>query len=262
MGRGLGAAVTCVMLALPASAIADKQVDAAPPNRYTASEYTMDQGEKLVFHNGDPVAHDVTATSKGTDGKPLFNSAVTDSGKSSPVNGAQYLTTGHYEFICSLHANMKATLHVTANGTPATRPGAAGPAGSTQTNSADKTAPALGVRLVSKRLQAVRRGNVLRVRVTVDEESHVVLKAVARPRVGGPLVTVAKAETHANKGTRRVSVPLTAPRRPRARGERPAAAGRRALRGKRSSLAVIVTVKAIDNAGNKATVQHGRTLRR
>src|SRR3954454_9469009 len=249
MGRGIGAVVAVVALALPAAASADKQVDAAPPNRFTASEYTIDQGEKLVFHNGDTVSHDVTASSKGTDGKPLFNSAVTDSGKSSPVNGAQYLTTGHYEFICSLHANMKATLHVTANGTPATRPGAAGPAGSTQTNSADKTAPALGVRLVSKRLQAVRRGNVLRVRVTVNEESHVVLKAVARPRVGGPLVTVAKAETHANKGTRRVSVPPHPP-------------GGRALRGKRSSLAVIVTVKAIDNAGNKVTVQHGRTPRR
>src|SRR3954468_11462837 len=161
MGRGLGAAVTFVMLALPASAVADKQVDAAPPNRYTASEYTMDQGEKLVFHNGDTVAHDVSATTQGKDDKPLFRSDTTDAGKSSTVDGSQYLTEGHYDFICSIHPNMKASLHVTGNGKPATRPGAAGPAGSTQTNSADKTAPTLGVRLISKRLKAVRSGSVL-----------------------------------------------------------------------------------------------------
>jgi plastocyanin len=237
------------MLAAPASALADKQIDATPPNRFSASEYTMDQGEKLVFHNGDTVAHDVTATAQGKDDKPLFRSATTDGGKSSTVEGAQYLTEGHYDFICSIHPNMKASLHVTGNGTPATRPGAAGPAGSTQTNSADKTAPALGVKLVSRRIKAVRQGHVLRVRVTVGEEAHVVLRAVARPKIGGRLVTVARAQTHMNKGTRRVSVPLTA-------------AGRRALAGKRSTLAVIVTVKAIDLAGNKRTVQHGRTLRR
>src|SRR3954469_5038829 len=200
MGRGICAAVTALMLAAPASALADKQIDATPPNRFSASEYTMDQGEKLVFHNGDTVAHDVTATSQGKDDKPLFKSDTTDAGKSSTVDGSQYLTEGHYDFICSIHPNMKASLHVTGNGKPATRPGAAGPAGSTQTNSADKTAPRLGVRLVSKRLKAVRSGNELRVRVTVNEESHVVLRAVARPTVGGKLVTVARAETHVNKG--------------------------------------------------------------
>jgi plastocyanin len=249
MGRGICAAVTFAMLALPATAMADKQVDAAPPNRYTASEYTMDQGERLIFHNGDTVAHDVTASQQGPDNKPLFKSPITDAGKSATVDGTQYLATGHYDFICSIHPNMKATLHVTANGTPQTRPGAAGPAGSTQTNSSDKTAPALGVKLVSRRLKAVRRGSVLRVRVSVDEEAHVVLRAVARPRVNGPLVTVAKAEAHVLKGTRRVSVPLTA-------------AGRRALRGNRATLAVIVTAKAIDDAGNKVTERYGRTLRR
>ena len=249
MGRGISVAITALMLAAPASALADKQIDATPPNRFSASDYTMDQGEKLVFHNGDTVAHDVTSTAQGKDNKPLFKSDTTDAGKSSTVEGSQYLTEGHYDFICSIHPNMKASLHVTGNGKPATRPGAAGPAGSTQTNSADKTKPVLGVKLVSKRLKAVRRGHVLRVRLTVDEETHVVLRAVARPQIGGKLVTVARAETHMNKGTRRVSIPLTA-------------AGRRALAGGRSTLAVIVTAKAIDLAGNKTTVQHGRTLRR
>jgi plastocyanin len=249
MGRGICVAITALMLAAPASAMADKQIDATPPNRFSASEYTMDQGEKLVFHNGDTVAHDVTSSTQ-KDGKPLFRSELTDGGKSSTVDGAQYLTEGHYDFICSIHPNMKAQLHVTGNGTPQTRPGAAGPAGSTTpSNPSDKTAPKVGVKLVSKRLKAVRQGRKLRVRVTVNDETHVVLKAVARPQVGGPLVTVAKAETHLNKGTRRVSVPLTAK-------------GIKALRGNRSTLAVIVTVKAIDNGGNKTTEQYGRTLRR
>ena len=113
----------------------------------------------------------------------------------------------------------------------------------------DKTAPTLGVKLVSKRIKSVRQGHRLRVRLTVDEETHVILKAIARPRVNGPLVTVAKAETHLQKGTKRVSVPLTA-------------AGRKALRGKRGTLAVIVTAQAIDDGGNKTTQRYGRTLRR
>jgi plastocyanin len=237
------------VLALPAPALADKQVDAAPPNRYTAGEYTMDQGEKLVFHNGDTVGHDVTATQQGTDGKPLFSSPITDSGKSATVNGSQYLTSGHYAFICSIHPNMKATLHVTENGTPATRPGAAGPAGTTTTNSSDKTAPTFAVRLMSSRIKSVRSGEALRVRVTLSETAHVILRAVARPKVNGPLVTVARVEAHVSKGTHRVSLALTK-------------AGRAALRGKRSTLAVIVTGKAIDAAGNAVRDTRGRTLRR
>jgi plastocyanin len=249
MGRGICAAITVLMLVAPASALADTQIDATPPNRFSASDYTMDQGAKLVFHNGDTVAHDVTASSQGQDGKPLFKSATTDSGKTTTVDGSQYLTEGHYDFICSIHPNMKASLHVTGNGTPAVRPGATGPAQKTTTNSSDKTAPALGVKLVSKRLTAVRHGHVLRVRLSTNEEAHVVLRAIARPRVNGPLVTVAKAETHLLAGSRRVSIPLTA-------------AGRRALVGKRATLAVIVTAKAIDNAGNVSIRRYGRTLRR
>jgi plastocyanin len=249
MGRGICAATAFAVLALAAPALADKQIDAGPPNRYTASEYTMDQGERLVFHNGDTVAHDVTATDKGPDGKPLFNTPITDSGKDAVVAGSQYLTSGHYAFICSIHPNMKATLHVTANGTPATRPGAAGPAGTTTTNSSDKTAPTLALRLVSSRLKAVRRGHALRVRVTLSETAHVILRAVARPRPGGPLVTVARVEAHVAKGTHPVSLALTK-------------AGSAALSRRRSTLAVVVTGRAIDGAGNAVTRTHGRTLRR
>src|SRR3954471_24997935 len=114
---------TLLGLAVPAVAWADKEIDAGPPNRFTTTDITMDQGEKLTFHNGDTVTHDVTSTQTGSAGKPLFKSAETDGGKSSTVDGAQYLTAGHYDFICSIHPNMKGTIHVTTNGTPAARPG-------------------------------------------------------------------------------------------------------------------------------------------
>jgi plastocyanin len=236
-----------VLLAMPAIAWADKQIDAAPGNRFSGDSYTMDQGEKLTFHNGDTVAHDVTATQKGPDGKPLFASGNVDAGKSAPVNGSQYLTEGHYEFICSIHPNMKATLHVTGNGTPAQRPGSSGST-STPSGAKDTKAPALALQIVSRGVRMARARHALKVRLTLDEAAHVMLKAVARPKVNGRLVTIAKAEKHLAAGTRRVSLKLTR-------------AGRLALRGKRS-LAVIVTGRAMDAAGNDTTEAHGRTLRR
>ena len=245
-GRRIGVLVAAILLALPALAWADKKIEAGPPNQFTTSEVTMDQGERLTFHNGDTVAHDVTATQKASDGKPLFSTDTTDAGKETLVNGSQYLTAGHYEFICSIHPNMKGMLHVTSNGTPQQRPGGvAGPASST-----DKKAPTFGLRLVSRTLKVVRTRHALRVRVQLDEPAHVTLRAIARPRAGGPLVTVARGETHVMKpGAKRVWLSLTR-------------AGRRALRGRRRTLAVIVTGRAMDAAGNKTPAeQHGRTLR-
>src|SRR3954468_1370607 len=145
MGRRIGMGAVLALLALPAVAWADKQIEAGPPNRFTTPEITMDQGEKLTFHNGDTVSHDVTATQKGPDGKVLFRSPNTDAGKTTTVDGSQYLTSGHYEYICSVPPGMKGPIHVTANGTPVARPGAAGGSGSSASN--DKTAPELGVRI-------------------------------------------------------------------------------------------------------------------
>jgi plastocyanin len=235
-----------VGMAWPAVAWADKQITAEPSNRYSNPEVTMDQGEKLTFGNNDIAAHDVTASGKGPDGKPLFSTPVVNRGESAFVEGSQYLTTGHYAYYCSLHTNMKGTVHVTANGTPQPRPGAAppGPAGAA---ASDAQAPALGVAILSRGVRAVRRGRALRVRVTLDEAGHVTLRAVARPKIGGRLVTVATGTAHlTGAGERRVRMRLTR-------------AGRRALARKRR-LAVVVTARATDNAGNKAMQQHGRTL--
>src|SRR3712207_6320217 len=86
----------------PVVAWADKTLDASPPNRFNPAEITIDQAEKLTFRNGDTVAHDVTA-SDAREGKPLFATPIVEPGKSAVVDGTQYLTEGHYPYVCSLH---------------------------------------------------------------------------------------------------------------------------------------------------------------
>src|SRR4051812_11470449 len=179
MGRGIRVALTFALVALvvPAIAWADKRIEAGPPNRFTTTDITMDQGEKLTFHNGDTVSHDVTATQKGPDGKPLFRTPNVDAGKTATVDGAQYLTTGHYEYICSIHPNMKGNVHVSANGTPVKRPGSSG-SSTSPSNVNDKTAPDVAVRIASRRLRVIRRSHSLSVVVNLSEPAHVVLRAV------------------------------------------------------------------------------------
>jgi hypothetical protein len=191
----------------------------------------------------------VTATDKGPDGKPLFSTPVINRGESAFVEGSQYLTTGHYTFFCTLHQNMKGTVHVTGNGTPQQRPGGGGSGGGGGPTPAanDQQAPALELKLTSQRMRAVRRSRALRTRVTLDEGGHVTLRAVARPRANRKLVTFAVGSVHmSGAGSRTVTLKLTR-------------AGRRALARKRR-LAVVVIGRAKDNAGNKATAEHGRTL--
>src|SRR3954454_14910198 len=156
MGRRTRVTVLFTLLGLvvPAVAWADKQIEAAPPDRFTTTDITMDQGEKLTFHNGDTVTHDVTATQNGPDGKPLFKSAETDGGKTSTVDGAQYLTAGHYDFICSIHTNMKGPIHVTTNGTPAARPGS-GSQTSNSPSAKDTVAPSALVRVASRHVHVL-----------------------------------------------------------------------------------------------------------
>ena len=247
MGRRLraGSVVALVALVVPALAWADKQIQAAPGNRYSTTDVTIDQGERVTFHNGDTVAHDVTATQNGPDSKPLFRSATTDPGKNSTVDGTQYLTTGHYDFICSLHPDMKGSIHVTSNGTPVARPG--GGSSNAPTGPKDTVKPTVVVRVASRHVHDVRAGHSLTVRVQLSEPGHVELRAIARPRPGGRLVTVARGTTRLKAaGIRRVHLRLTR-------------AGRAAVRRHRG-LAVIVTAHAMDMAGNAATATHGRTL--
>ena len=227
----------------PVVAWADQVIEAGPPNRFTTAEVTIDQGERLTFRNGDTVSHDVTASATGSDGKPLFATPIVGAGKEAFVEGSQYLTEGHYAYICSLHPSMKGTVHVTGAGTPQTRPE---PKPADPAKPADTVKPSLAVAIVSRTTEMARVREALVVRVEVSEPSHVELRAVARPKPGGPLVVVARSVRHKVEGTRRLKLELTAK-------------GRRALRSDHT-LAVVVRGVAIDGSGNMGRAHHGRTL--
>lgn len=98
----------------------------ATNDTYNAPTYTIDQGERPSFANGDASQHNVTARQNGPDGKALFSTATLDGGQSALVDGTQYLTAGTYTFFCTIHpTTMQATLVVSSNGTPQPRPSAA-----------------------------------------------------------------------------------------------------------------------------------------
>jgi len=235
-----GTIVGLIMLAVPADALADKQIEAGSQNRYTTPAVTMDQGERLTFVNNDINNHDVLSEKSGSDGMPLFKSELIGFGKSSFVEGSQYLTTGTYAFLCSVHSFMTGTLTVTSAGTPATRPGQAPPP-----VPGDTTAPALKLSAKATTLAAARRAKRLAVSVTLDEAATVSLRASAR--VGGRTLTLGTRKINLVAGKKTVSVKLSA-------------AAVKALRGRRSAR-VTVRGTASDGSGNKRTVSTARTLR-
>jgi len=118
--RGLAVAVVVSLLGA-ATALADGTITAHAPNMFTSGA-TIDQGEKVTFQNLDVVGHDVTSHQTGDDGAPLFRSQTVGPGASGPVEGTEYLTTGSYHFVCSIHPGMEATLEVTSAGKPVPRP--------------------------------------------------------------------------------------------------------------------------------------------
>jgi polyvinyl alcohol dehydrogenase (cytochrome) len=70
-------------------------------------------GSKVSYTNVDNVLHDVTATDKGPDGRPLFQSKLIGLGESTSVDGTEKLAAGKtYSFYCSIHPGMKGTLAV------------------------------------------------------------------------------------------------------------------------------------------------------
>lgn len=234
MNRRLLVLVTIAAPALCApAALADVTIRAIPPNRYLDTSPSMAQGERLTFSNSDVAAHDVTSAQNGSDGRPLFASALIGAGQSAFVDGSQHLTTGSYPFLCSVHPFMTGTLTVTSAGTPVPRPGGGA--------AADTVAPTVALRLTSSRVKR------LVARVTVDEASTVAVKATARS--GGRRVTVGRGQaTLSAAGSRSVRLSVTT-------------VGRRALRS-RKSLAITVRATAKDAAGNARSVTARGRLRR
>jgi plastocyanin len=227
--------------ALTPGALADQQIQASPSIRYTATSVTMDQGERLTFQNLDVADHDVTATKRGADGKVLFGTPLIGTGEEAFVEGSQFLTTGDYDFVCSIHANMQGTLHVTSAGTPVPR--SVGP----PPGPADRKAPAMRVKFRSASTSRVRRARELVVDVSVNEAAKVGLTAAAR--VGRRKLTLASGSAElTGAGTRRPKLTLTQ-------------AGRRLL-ARRRRVTVTVTARAVDSAGNRSSASARRTLKR
>jgi outer membrane protein assembly factor BamB len=68
---------------------------------------------KVSYTNVDNVLHDVTASDKGPDGRPLFQSKLIGLGESAPIDGTEKLAAGKsYGFYCSVHPGMKGTIQV------------------------------------------------------------------------------------------------------------------------------------------------------
>ena len=159
----LALAASSALYAAPA-AHAEGQISAGPPNTYLTPDVTIDQGESVTFVNADAVEHDVLSRGAGPDGKALFRSELIGFAQSAPVEGTEFLVTGAYPFICSIHPQMEGTLTVSSAGEPRPRPG-------------DKTTLKLSV--LDSKISKVKRRRFLRVRVTTNRRATVRLKARA-----------------------------------------------------------------------------------
>lgn len=180
MRRGMLIAVAAAAGALlaPAVAQADEEIVATTPNRFSTPEVTIDQGEKLTFRNADFVRHDVVH--QPDPGQPeLFRTPLLDGGETAFVEGSQYLTTGSYAFVCSVHSNMRGTLTVTAAGTPAPRPGAG------TAPPVDTTNPVVTLQAGKLRARRLRKAREVTIKVGADEAATIVVDVRVGRRSGG-----------------------------------------------------------------------------
>jgi len=228
--RGLGRALAIAVLAsLLGAAIAwGGTITARPVNMFGSSVTTIDQGEKVTFQNADISGHDVTSNQTGDDGAPLFRSALVSPGTSGPVEGTEYLTTGTYDFYCSIHPGMEATLEVTSAGTPVPRPEPEG----------------VAIKIVSKSLDRVLESRKLKLKVR-SRRGSVIVGARATTRktsiaLGSKKLKFDTAET------RKVSLKLSD-------------AARKAL-GKRKSATLIATATASHGGGHTERATARRKL--
>jgi plastocyanin len=233
--RAAIAAVAGAALIAAAPAGADERIQAQTRDRYGNPDVTIDQGERLMFFNGDLLDDlGVTATAHGPNGRPLFDSGNIGPGQEAVVEGAQFLTPGRYEFYCTIHSFMTGTVTVTGAGAPAPP-------------RADATPAKVGVIVGTGSLDSVLRTGRLPARARADEASTV--RLVASTRVSGRTVTLGSATvTLSGAATRSVSIAV-------------GAAARRALARARS-VSVSLTGKATDRAGNASAATTRRTLRR
>jgi plastocyanin len=222
--RGLAGAVIVSLLGAGA-AWADGTISARPVNSFGSAVTTIDQGEKVTFNNMDLAGHDVVSTKAGDDGKPLFRSELVSPGGSGPVQGTEYLTTGTYPFVCSVHPGMEATLEVTSQGTPAPRP-----------------KPSVTVKIVSRDLQRVVETGKLKLKVRSSKASLV----VGARKAGKNSIALGSKKVQWDGGEGRIRLKLSD-------------SAREAL-GKKKSAKVIATVTADHGGGHTDRSTAQRTL--
>ncbi|HKP92161.1 MAG TPA: plastocyanin/azurin family copper-binding protein [Thermoleophilaceae bacterium] len=233
--RALAAAAATLALAAPAAS-ADEQIAAGPGSQYLTTSVTIDQGERLTFQNVDTTGHDVTARLPGLDGKPLFGTPVIGTGGSAFVDGSQYLTTGDYDFLCSIHPFMTGTLHVTTGGKPVPRP--ARP---------DTRAPGVAVQIVSAKLGKVASSGKLQISFNTNEAATVGVSGSVK--AGGKTFAIAKV-TRQVQANRAIKLALALSTK-----------AKDAL--KRASKATFkVSIATRDKAGNRGAGSAKRTLKR
>ena len=245
-----GVAALAVLALSAGVAWADATIYAGPPNQFFQGDVSIAQGEAITFTNMDTVPHDVTASGKGADGKPLFQSAQVGTAQSAPVAGVEYLTTGSYPYICSIHPFMKGTITVTSDGTPKPRPGGGGGSGGGGGGSgggpapaaADTTAPSVSVKVLDTKRSKVRKRHSLQVSVTTNERAGVAVIA----RSGRTIIAQGTAKLN-QAGTRKLSLKLTK-------------AGLKAAKG-RKPVRLSVELDARDASGNASTANASGRLR-
>ena len=213
-----------VSLIAAAAAYADETITARPPNEFAASKTTIDQGEKVTLRNVDIAGHDVTSSKKSEDGKPLFQSELVAPQSSGPVEGTEFLTTGTYPFVCTVHPGMDATLEVTSQGTPKPRP----------------EPPKLTIKITSGDLQKVADTGKLKLRVTSTKAEVKLVAKRGKKKLGS------KTADFDRSGKKAVTLNLTK-------------AGRNALEGRKSAK-VTVEGTAADAAGQTTKSSATRTL--
>lgn len=185
--------------------------------------FEQPRGEVARFVNpaGASAIHNVFAVAPGPDGRKLFYSGTIRPGSESQVAGTQYLASGDYPFVCTVHPGMDGTLRVSGAGTPVTR-------------------PALSVAVPGQRLAAVVRKGSVRVSLA---SSTGVRGARVKIRVGRKVIAVARSIAVSPGGRKAITAELSSQ-------------GRKILRGKKS---VAVTVAAAVSFGKSSSAR--RVLR-
>lgn len=223
--RRVWIAVLVASLVAVAVARADETITAHTPNQFGSAVTTIDQGEKVTFRNLDIVGHDVTAKGRTSDGQPVFRTDGTVEPQSTgPVRGTEYLTSGSYPFVCTIHPGMEATLKVTSKGTPLKRP----------------EPPSVHVKILSGDLQKVVKKRKLKLRVTATKSVVKLTAKLKSKKLGKASVTFD------SDGKQAVALKLTK-------------SGRKALAGRKSAK-VKVTAVARDAAGQTAKASATRKL--